>query len=88
MLKWRHNLSASTHLISFPLYKKKDIDGRLYNLKNTFKYQPRNDTPFIEVIQDSIQIERDFKEAAKEQRRLDARAKAAQAMANRNKRRR
>lgn len=87
MQKWRHSLSASTHLISFPSYSVKDINNRLYNLKNTFKYEPRNDTTFLSIIRDSIQIERDFREAAKERKRLENRARMMQAMANKPRRR-
>ena len=41
-----------------------------------FKYQPRPDTPFIEILHDSIQIERDLQKA--EEARKQAEIKAAQ----------
>ena len=82
MLKWRHSLSASTHLISFPFYSLHDIETRIYNLKCVFHYEPREDTPFVNILYDTAMIDKDFKKAKEERQKAEMKNKVVQSMVN------
>ncbi len=76
-------------MICFPYYSDEDIDSRIYNIKNTFKYQPRNNTSIMEIIKDSVQIANDLRVAAKHRNKMEAKARMMNAMAaSKNRRRR
>lgn len=53
-----------------------------------FKYQPRADTPFVDILYDTAMIERDFAKAEKQRTKNEAIAKMRALTAARNRRRR